>query len=518
MKIFTQKHTVFPFALLLFISLSIIQFILIQNPGFEFNYGAEFGRVAESIYYGKGYGNVWGGNTGPTATVPPVLVFLHLLGLVLFDNLLYSFLFIQVLKFGSFGLSFYFIYSVLRHHQYWSNIYGLFFLFYLFIFLSFTTNFHFTGDLWINTLLFSSHLFVFSNFLKNPSTQNLVFLSLICFLAPLVNSAIALAIITSIGLFFIIEIIKISRSQSSPGLFGFFSGLYKIKKLRPLFLQGIILGLAFSVSVGVWTARNYLVFQEFIPSKSNMWLEFYLANIVDEDGRLSYSSNLKKHPVNNPEIRDEISIVGGEIAWFNQFKEKGKRYLKNNKEEYFRKVGNRVINAFLFSKNDMNIAETSFLRNLDAPTKNLLIESKLVTGDNWINLEMEKEECIRTISALSLNSKEEVFNDWYAASQNYFLKQKEPFQIFRGLLLALIPTLILFFLLFIKRYRENPIYYSIFVMYVIYLVPYILVSHQLRYQRPLMVLQIILIVMFADFLISKLRVSKNIANLFSKQD
>lgn len=109
--------------------------------------------------------------------------------------------------------------------------------------------------------------------------------------------------------------------------------------------------LAFTCSVGGWAVRNYLTFHAFIPSKPNLWFEFYLANIIEKDGTLTTSTFYAHHPY-TPTIPASIAYrEKGEHVFLQPYAQLGKDYLRENTGEYLRKTANRFSNIFIFTNN-----------------------------------------------------------------------------------------------------------------------------------------------------------------------
>jgi hypothetical protein len=490
MKINTKSILFYSFAF--GIILICIQIAFIVFVKFNFNYGYEYGKIATSIYNGTGYSNPWGINTGPTATMPPALVYIHLLGLYLFKSAnIYAFLFVVLIKIIAYTYSFYFIAKAIEINQVKLLKPILLGLFVFFVLLSPVLNFEHTGDLWISVFIVSWFLYASSYFFILSGKKFIIELAIICFLAPTINPSFALAMMVLLGILTLSKLVYINKKSNS-GLIDYLKSFFTNKETFPYYRTLLICTISFGLSIGIWTTRNYLVFHAFIPTKSNLWLEVYLSNIVEKDGVLSYASVLKSHPAADEDVDAEISR-DGEIKWFKKYETIGRLYIKEHKLDYYRKVRNRLFNAFILTKWDLDVMPSSFLGNLDSSRIELLTRNKLIVNNFWKSLDISKDKLSSKLDSLHIVDKTTYLNDWNNSKIQVAAVQQSLKYKMRGLLFALVPTIAGVVLLFFSFYRKNILFVSILIIYILYLMPYMLVSHQLRYQRPLMTLQIVLI-------------------------
>ena len=70
--------------------------------------------------------------------------------------------------------------------------------------------------------------------------------------------------------------------------------------------QAITLLVIMMVTIALWGLRNRSVLNQFIPFKSNLWFELYLANVKDDDGILKYTNFRKNHPLSNSEVKERL--------------------------------------------------------------------------------------------------------------------------------------------------------------------------------------------------------------------
>jgi hypothetical protein len=303
------------------------------------------------------------------------------------------------------------------------------------------------------------------------------------FFIPLVSPAYAAGVMIIVFLYLVLPKLK--------SLFGYLLDRNK-NKLTIEFLHPFGLILVIMISFSLWSVRNYVVFKSFIPVKSNLWYEFYLANIVDEDGIVSRSSMYKSHPFLNQSVRNEMARYG-EYIWLQKFKDLGTDYLEKNSTDYIKNVSNRIFNAFIFTENVLDLVQSEYLNWINEIERQKLLDHKLIFDDRWNHFHLDREEFIVKFNELKLRDKGLLIQDWLKAKERYIRFKYSLPNILRGILIGLVPTLCIVALLSNRRLKINREAHYIIILYLIYLLPYILISHQIRYQRELFSLQILLI-------------------------
>jgi hypothetical protein len=479
-----------------FFSLILFQFIyvLIQKD-FTYLFGVEYGNIAHNLISGKGFSNpLPPSDTGPTAWVPPIFVFIISGGFLLFGQTIGAFIFLSLIKFITYAFIFYFLLKTLRLVEIKIN-YSLLILIYLFYFLfSPRDNFESIHDFWIPQLLVILFIY-YSIRLYYSDKKHIKFLYIIIFLSPLINPGYALAFMVVLGFItLIIPVTKAIYARNKDAL---------IQTTKKGFVKILTFCLVFIFSIFIWSVRNYMVFNKFIPIKSNMWFEFYLANIVDSDGKLSQSALYKAHPIYNESLRQEM-LNQGEINWLEKYNIKSHEYLKNNMGDYFQKVRNRLILAFIFTETDNdNIRSENFSRFSESD-KFKLTENKLIVRQDWTTGFYSDEKMLDYFNKLNIQEKEFILADWKTAKSKFEKHKYALPDIVRGAFMGIIPSVCVLALLLFRETRRNPLFLISVTLYLLYMVPYILISHQIRYQRPLFLLQVILVYLISIFIIQKL--------------
>lgn len=256
------------------------------------------------------------------------------------------------------------------------------------------------------------------------------------------------------------------------------------------FSQILYLGLASVVVMMVWGYRNYQVLGKFIPSKSNFWYEFYQANMADDDGVVGPRTFRTYHPSAHGQYRSIYDSLG-EIDFLELMKQRSKaEFTLSN---YVRRVGNRAEFAFIKSR-EINLklpADTSSLTLLD---KELLHRKGLVQSGEWIALDMDSETFTNTIKSIDLEEEKALVSDW-KAKKKVFNKQAEEniFNLARENSLSLIPFLCMILGMVVRHIRRNRLFQLVVAIYIIQLLPYLLISHYIRYQYYGLALQVLIV-------------------------
>jgi len=92
-----------------------------------------------------------------------------------------------------------------------------------------------------------------------------------------------------------------------------------------------------------WAIRNALVFQRFIPVKSNLGYELYQANVEDADGVYTDESFLQ-HPYVSVEERALVAR-DGELAYISARQQQFRQYVRRSPLAYLKQIGTRLLAA-----------------------------------------------------------------------------------------------------------------------------------------------------------------------------
>ncbi len=496
--------------LVVFTLMIVFQVIaIIVKEDFNYLFGVEYGNIATSMLSGNGFSNpFYPVETGSTAWVTPMLVYVIYGAFLVFGISVKAFVFLSILKFASYALTFYILLKVLEQVKIKINYFILVVIYLLYFLFSPSDNLNSIHDFWLVQLFVSIFLF---SLLKvyYDNTKYMILLSITIFVTPFANSILALAFLIVSGLvIFIIPLFSIIKTNGLKGI---------VINSKSKFVRVFALSLVFGLSVSIWSVRNYIVFDKFIPTKSNMWFEFYMSNIVDSDGQLSWGTLVREHPFLIAELRVEIRMQG-EVNWMESYHAKGLSYLKNNTSDYFNKVANRLFNACIFIENDDDRMSSANYHLFSDSDKLELNQNRLFHKNEWTVLCYSENDILNIIEQSKIEDKELVFKDWEMARLKYIQRKYSIPNIVRGLFMAGVPSICIFLLLFFRKIRRNPLFFVTVTMYILYLIPYVLISHQIRYQRPLFLLQVVLVYLFTITLYEKIKVKYVIERKVKKLD
>ncbi len=440
----------------------------------------EVANIAKSIVSGNGFGNPFNYETGPTSWQPPLLPYIIASIFKLLGQTHSALMIIGLL--GKVIIFFSYIYLLKAFDRFqikYNKVLLFLTILVYFVFFnapgSISINYGTLAILFIAFILYYTAVFL--------SEGKYAFFIIAGFLIPVLVPALALPFTVLIALFFFIWLIKKISSWS------YFPFSEKIN-LKPFFL----IGFSFCFSVLIWTTRNYIVFKEIIPSKSNTWFEFYMSNVVDKVGILHNSTWRVAHPLENKKLCKSINELG-ETVWLEQYEKIGEDYKLNHKREYRKKIFNRFKNAFIFIDFSYDFISTDYLKNLNTNTKSILEEQKFILYDSYLTLYFSTNEIKSKIDSLPISAKEkeELLVDWQKAKTLLSQDKKAPTRLYHGFLKATLPTISIILLLifqFTKRLNKPEFLLTAVTLYLIYFIPYVLISHEMRYQRPVLLLQV----------------------------
>jgi hypothetical protein len=104
------------------------------------------------------------------------------------------------------------------------------------------------------------------------------------------------------------------------------------------------------VVISPWCIRNYLIFDHWIPIKSNAGFDAWQANVDDEDGVID-QSNTDRHPINHG--GDHLSQMQsmGEYAYNRKLGNEFKAWVVAHPVDYLAKIGRRLTSSVMFHEN-----------------------------------------------------------------------------------------------------------------------------------------------------------------------
>lgn len=444
------------------------------------NYGGEYRCIAEALLRGEGFSDPFcspGGNSGKTAWMPPFLSYFLAFLFIVFQGNTTVVTFVQIFL-GTAAASFS-LFLILRLanevNSRFRHLCVPFFLVYLFINPGpFLLSFH---DVWLISLMCIVSLYVlYFHFVKRSlSFTPVIFLALFL---PLISPILSFAFLSVTGLLYLKAWVFSYLQQKS------FKGLgkngYSVYKFSAIIL-------AFAVPIIFWGSRNYIVFNKFIPVKSNLWFDFYQANVFDEDGLITGLTFTGFHPMKSKVKLNEYKAIG-EVELMDSLKNESLTYLSHHFPDYVNNVKNRLFSTFLISKNPFDEYYQIDEDALSASDIALLKESKILASNNSINVQLNEATSMNILMDLELDNKAQVISLWKEAKNKYESEYLSPSRFIESLLISGIPFLAwLFSLVFINQFKKEgrELFFVTSALYISYLVPYIMVTIYSRYVIPL---------------------------------
>ncbi len=294
-----------------------LSYCFTRNPDFAWIYqhlGAEYYNVARALADGRGFSDPFGEPTGPTAWMPPVFPAIIALCLSIFETRSAATTAIISLTNVALVVIGVVIYSVCRRAATWLSplVAVVFYLLWISVFnFSF---FRFTHDVWLIALLVAMMCLAVSRLMSSQAVPVLAW-GVLAGGATLVSPAVAAA-----------------WCALSAYLF------WRAKAQRRQWLLAGAIALSIATP---WTVRNALVFERFIPAKSNAGFELYLANVAYPSG-IYDTRALISHPHNDPVLRFQYAQLS-EGTYIALHQREFFTALKARPLDYLRRVANRLL-------------------------------------------------------------------------------------------------------------------------------------------------------------------------------
>ena len=318
-----------------------------NSPAATFNnsiFGSEYGFIAEALVRGDGFADVFDTGGGATAWMPPVFVWILAAVFWLFGvktaAALWAMIVLKALGLALALLLLLRTYSGPLQSRRW--IPGVLFFVLTGMFPQFFLVMH---DVWLILLLAVAMLHAFAR-LEAGRGGVVPLMVVLSFAVPLTSPALGLA-------FVVVWAVVLLRKAlaGSGGLRRRVLGLVRTRELAAALVSGIV----FTLAVGGWTVRNARAVGTFAPIKCNFWFDFYQANAVDDDGCISASVFFRFHPLFGNATREAYQELG-EARFLASYEDRSREFLAREPGEYVRKIGCRVVNAFLYTRHEVDLA------------------------------------------------------------------------------------------------------------------------------------------------------------------
>lgn len=300
--------------------LAVVVYLFAHDPPHAQHLGGEYYNIAVALVDGRGYSDPFGPGTGPTAWQPPFYSLL-LAGLLrVFGqraSVATAIVFFTIVSLTVIGVA---LFSIAERHRRALHPVWIVVFYVGWLWANYDRFFLGTHDTWLLTLIVGLMAMALSRYVECERLNRWLWGGL-GGIAALTNPALAAAWLA----------VSVLICMWTPPL-----------RRTAIFSVGVA-----TCILAPWVARNALVFHEFIPSKSNLSYEAYLANGYDADGVYDRSTFLV-HPFLSPQARYEYKRLG-EMGFMQQSKRQFTDWLGQHPSSYVRKVATRALAATVVS-------------------------------------------------------------------------------------------------------------------------------------------------------------------------
>ncbi len=279
--------------------------------------GAEYFHIAKALAKGHGFADPFGERSGPTAWMPPVLPVIQASLLWLFGDrgTIQVVVMFQALALAlTGGLVLLAARTVYGHRSDWFVVPA----YIVMLMLDFELAFQITHDGWFLHLMLAGMLIRTNRLRVDRSFRQTIIWGVTCGLSTLA-APVAGAVWVAITAFYWASIRR------------------KLLIVGAISATGVLLP---------WTVRNYLVFDQFVPIKSNLMFDLYQSQCLTPDGLVRSDVGLSRHPYSSPDERRRHATLG-ERTYLRERATAFWEAVENNPESYLTRVWNRFAAATL---------------------------------------------------------------------------------------------------------------------------------------------------------------------------
>jgi hypothetical protein len=258
-----------------------------------------------------------------------------------------------------------------------------------------------------------------------------------------------------------------------------------------------------AVVTGPWTLRNYLVFHELIPSKSNGCFEMVLSQQETQDGVLSEGSLLVGHPSTNPRLLAEY-VTLGEAKFLEPYRREASDILSNDLRRYLMFSLNRLFNATCLSRSPADIALLS--AKLEPGQAARLVGRRLILmcagtpNFFWPPAAVPPETELAGLRSAGIEDPGPLLADWARAQGMIRSRTEGPAIWLEGFAWSGFPTLCLAAALIAARRSTPRLVLAAAAIYLVALVPNVLITHDIRHQSSFVLLFAVIVAGAAESL------------------
>lgn len=464
--------------------LLIVSILMINyNPADHRFFAQEYGAVGMALAQGRGFSDPFSIGSGATAWVSPLLP--GIIGLVFYITnfqTVATYWILLILKFFSLGFGAGLIWAILQKSNRGFALVCYCWMVVLFFFHKFGFMYQYHDD-WIIFFIIS---LAFWGWYKRSELRGQIVLIIAFSAAALSNPIMWIALCMLTLVYKTKEYVHYSESND-----------LRVSMRESIFPKNVFM-IAISISfllMGAWTMRNWIQLNMFAPVKSNAGYEIFQSQIVSKNGIPNYST-FTKHPINRESNENKLYAAVGETDFVRMKRDMAIRSIAADPGDFFRRVAQRLSNAFLYTSLPANMALVS--SRISNDDFECLQKADFVAyHDNkklWIDLDDPDNDLRKVLPSLGLANPQLALDSWFLMSVGYHAYRFSWNQVAGGALIGGLPWIGLLFSILMRRQLElsfSVFWASFFLL--LYLLPYVLISHYMRYQVPLFGMQAILL-------------------------
>ncbi len=455
-------------------------------------FGWEYGFVAESLIKGRGFSDPFGVPSGPTAWMPPAPVALVAAEFLLFGvrtpHAIWGAL---TLKCVGLAASVYLLLRCLddgRRYR-WRYVAAVAFVAAIGALPDFFLDLH---DIWLVVLLALALVRCFVPLLDGRRDAPKALLLAVSVIAPMTSPALVPPFIALWGWVFF-RSWKQKRVSAASGRGRDVTSPFRLGAASLALCLGSVFG---------WTALTASRMGIVAPVKSNMWYDFFQANVLDADGVMEVSTFYRYHPIHSPEALEQY-VREGERAFMESRRREALAFVRLHPGQFLARIAHRARNAFIFLRPTDDVWEVD-ADQLDAGDVACLEAAGVIALDRhqstpdaplhvWTNLTNSPEQFRQELAWLGPSAPDTILDQWQLARAVVGELHQHAWTTLRGLVLAALPTLALLLGLVDRGVRRDSVFRISALVYLSFLAPYVLISHYARYQMFMLGIQALII-------------------------
>lgn len=294
-----------------------------------------------------------------------------------------------------------------------------------------------------------------------------------------------------IALVFLVWLLLARRTALRPGAWP--AALWRTSR-RPLIALAV-----FAAAIGLWTARNWIVFHQLIPLKSTGWFEIYLAESYTTDGVLDDAVMVAHHPFSNPRLLVDYTVQG-EAAFLSGYRPKARALLAAAPGQFAQHVLGRALSVFSYCDTAPHIFISRAAIRHDDVVK--MIDAGLVARFTnplpvwWTSLNLSSAEFAGQLDRLQVEKPREIERDWLNAKAAMLDAQTRPSRVLSSFSLAGLPAACLLGALALRRRSADLYLVLTAVFYLVAVLPNVLITHYAAHQLHFLGLHSLFLVSF----------------------